>query len=255
MKTAKLKYTLLAGLAVIGITVLSVYSCEKETIQPNNEISANTERSADNLKFTLTDPSTVCGNVSEEYLITNEGKKVGKAFFWNDAHSFHLTMLTVRGFMMGGANMHIMQSPNEFPLTADQIPAIGKFEYQIDAPGFTNIREFVVPMKDLVDRNYIAATVAVRIVKSGSDEKNVDMDDVDLPDGYLRLWVNGRSQGVNRHGKIFVFDRTRCELTDDSQVSDSKGITHLDDEHIIKDEKGITSLGDGHSTTDPKKPR
>lgn len=254
MKTSKLKYVLIASLAAVSITAVSVYSCEKEVITPVNEISADTERSATQLKFTVADPSTVCGVVSEEYLVTNEGRKVGKAFYWNDAHNFHLIMLTVRGYEMSAANMHIMQSPAEFPLNDQKNPAIDKFEYRIDAPGYTHKREFVVPMKDLVERNYIAATVSVKMIKDITTERDIEINP-EIPGNMIRLWVDGRSQGVNRKGKIFIFERTRCELPDGNQITDSKGITNLGDDHTISNEKGVTALGEGHTTTDPKKPR
>ena len=254
MKSSKLKYMLFASLAAVGITAVSVYSCEKEVITPNNEISADTERVASELKFTIGDPTTVCGNLSEEYLITNEGKKVGKAFYYNDAHFFYLTMMTVRGYYMGGANMHIMRSPSEFPLNDQKIPAIGQFEYMIDAPGLTNTRNFKVPISDLVDVNYIAATVAVRMMKGGAEAKDIEFT-AETPDNMIRLWVDGRAQGANKHGRIFTFEKTTCELPAGSEVSDPKGITNLGNGHTVKDPKGVTELGDGHTTTDPKKPR
>lgn len=254
MKNSKLKYVLLASLAAVGITAVSVYSCEKEVISPNNEISADTERMASELKFTIGDPTTICGNVSENYLITDEGMKVGKAFYYNDAHFFYLTMMTVRGYYMGAANMHIMRSPSEFPLNDQKEPAVIQFEYRIDAPGLTNKRQFKVPMKDLVDLNYIAATVGVRILKSDAEAKDIEFKP-EIPDNMIRLWVDGRAQGANRKGRIFTFERTRCELPEGNEVSDPKGITPLGDEHTVKDPKGVTQLGDGHTTTDPKKPK
>jgi hypothetical protein len=254
MKSSKLKYALLASLAAIGITAVSVYSCEKEVITPNNSISADTERMSTDLKFTIGDPTTVCGNVSEAYLITNEGRKVGKAFYYNDAHFFYLTMMTVRGYYMGTANMHIMRSPSEFPLNDQKNPAIGQFEYTINAPGLTNTRMFKVPIKDLVDMNYIAATVAVRMMRSSEEAKDHEFNP-ELPDNSIRLWVDGRPQGANRNGRIFTFERTTCELPAGNDVSDPKGVTPLGDDHTVKDPKGVTPLGDGHTTTDPKKPR
>jgi hypothetical protein len=236
MKTSKLKYVLFASLAAIGITAVSVYSCEKEVIAPSNEITADTERSASELKYTIANPTMLCGNVSEEYLVTDEGKKVGKAFYWNDAHNFYLAMMTVRGYYMASANMHIMQSPAEFPFNDEKNPAINKFEYRIDAAGVSTRRLFRIPIKDLVNRNYIAATVAVKMMKNGSTEKDIEINP-QIPANMIRLWVEGRPMGENRKGRVFIFDRTRCETPSDNQVSDPKGITNVRDGHTVNDPK------------------
>lgn len=254
MKTSKLKYVLFASLAAIGITAASVYSCEKEVITPNSPSPAESERMASDLRLTIAEPDAVCGAVTEKYLITDEGLKVGKAFIYNDAKNMFVTLMTIRGYYMGTANMHVANDPSDFPLNADKNPAINKFEYRIDASGLTNVRKFVIPSKDVDQYNYVAACAAVRILKSGEDKSVLNVKPV-LPANAMRIWIEGRTFGQNHSGRMFKYSKTTCELPAGNTVSDPKGITEASEEHDVNDPKGVTPLGNGHSTNDPKKPR
>lgn len=254
MKTSKLKYVLFASMAAIGITAASVYSCEKEVITPNSLSPAESEKMASELRLTVAEPGAVCGSVTEKYLITDEGLKVGKAFIYNDAKNMFVTLMTIRGYYMATANMHVTNDPNDFPLTNDKNVAVNKFEYRIDASGLTNVRKFVIPTKDVNEKNYVAACAAVRLLKSG-EEKSLQNVKPELPANATWIWIEGRTFGQNHAGRMFKYNMTTCELPAGNTVSDPKGITEAGDEHDVQDPKGVTPLGDGHTTTDPKKPR
>lgn len=253
MKTSKLKYVLFAGVATVGIAAASIYSCEKEVITPNAPSAAESARMSSELRLTIDEPESICGTVTEKYLLTSEGTKVGKAFIYNDAKNMFVTLMTIRGYYMGAASMHITEDPNTFPLNDDKTPSIRDFEYRIDAAGLTNVRKFVVPSKDVNLHNYVAASVAVRLLKSG-EVKSLNID-TKLPANAMRLWVEGRQFGQDGTGKMFKYNLTNCQVQDGNTVSDPKGITELGEDHGVSDSKGVTSLGNGHSTNDPKKPR
>ena len=253
MKTSKLKYVLVASLAAIGITAVSVYSCEKEMISPNSITTAESEGMASDLRLTTAEPGDFCGAITEKYLITDEGQKVGKAFIYNDAKNMFVTLMTIRGYYMGAANAHVASDPNDFPMNDDKNPAVNQFEYRINASGLTNVRKFVIPSKDVNDKNYVAVCAAVRMLKS-SEEKSLNVKP-ELPANSSWIWIEGRTFGQGHVGRMFKFDLTTCELPVGNTVSDPKGITEAGDEHQVKDPKGVTSLGEGHNTTDPKKPR
>jgi hypothetical protein len=253
MKTSKLKYALIAGLTTIGITAVSIYSCEKEVVTPNAPTASESARLSSELRLTIGDADNSCGEITEKYLLTKEGTKVGKAFIYNDAKNFNVILMTIRGYYMGAASMHITNDPNSFPLNEDKTPAIRDFKYRIDANGLTNIRRFVVPVQDLNAQSYIATSVAVRLLKSG-EEKNLNIS-AEVPANAMRLWIEGKQFGQDGTGRMFKYTLTNCEVSGDGTVADGKGTTELGDDHGVQDPKGVTSLGDGHSTNDPKKPR
>lgn len=234
MKNSKFKFALVALALATGVTAVSVYSCEKENIVPGSTSEVDAEQSVSELKLTIADPDQVCGTVSERYLITNAGKKIGKAFYYNDAKNFYVQLMTIRGYYMTATNMHICGSHKEFPLNADGNPAVSEFKYLINGDPLTNVRKFVVPIRDLNEKSYVAIAATVKLLKKGEEKV-----DISAPSNIIRIWAEGKSFGENRLGKMFIYDQTTCELGE---------------EHIVADPKGVTEAGDGSSLPNSKHP-
>ena len=235
MKSSKLKYVLFASLTAIGITAASVYSCEKEVFAPTGPTAAESSKMASELKLTIEEPQSLCGAITEKYLINKDGLRVGKAYIYNDAKNMFVTFMTIRGYYMGGANLHVTDNPNSFPLNENKIPALREFKYSISAEGVSNVRKFVIPVRDVDEHNYVAATAAVLLLKSG-EEKNLNVS-AELPANSDRIWIEGRPFGQDGSGQMFKYNLTKCETGDDNIVSDPKGVTEAGEEHFTNDPK------------------
>ncbi|MFN5785545.1 MAG: hypothetical protein ACK457_06215 [Flavobacteriia bacterium] len=233
MQKKKFKFMILAGLAGLIAISISVYSCEKERIQPNVPSVSDSERMSSLLRLTIAENEHVCGAVLEKYLISQNGIKVGKAFIYNDAKNLFVTFMTIRGYYMGEAAMHISDSRDAFPLNENNIPAVREFEYKLNSEGLTNLHKFVIPLKDVNEHTYIAATAAVRMLKSG-DERNLNWN-VQLPANSIRIWIDGKAFGQDGTGKLFKYVLTDCEIQDGHTIHDSKGETSLGNEHSTKE--------------------
>jgi hypothetical protein len=215
MKTSKFKFALLSITIALGVTALSVYSCEKENITPEPLSDVEVEQSVSELKLTIADPEQTCGAISERYLKTNSGKKVGKVFYYNDAKSFYVQLMTIRGYFLTNSFMHICNSTKGFPLNDQGNPAVNEFKYSITGGPLTNVQKFVIPIRDLEGKSFVAIASNVKLLRQGEEKlNNQEIGNI------IRIWADGSPFGENKLGRMFVYEKTECSLSNDHFVNE-----------------------------------
>lgn len=250
MKTSKLKYVLAAAVVAVGVTAVSVYSCEKEDINPTGLSSSELDSRAAQINITLPSPIKVCGEVKEEYIVSEKGK-IGKAIIFNDSKYFYVLLRTVKGYTITEAIMHAEGKSGLMPLNENKNPMISAFEYKTDVKPTTSLVKFQVPIAEIGKMSFVAVSIAAfdnTIVKS------VGNDTPQLPENAVRGWVDGRSYGANGVSRMFQYISNVCELDQNDPTSANPVAGTVGSGTEVDDPKGVTNAGEGHSVTDPKMP-
>jgi hypothetical protein len=247
MKTSKVKYVLAAALVAVGVTAVSVYSCEKEDVNPTGLSSSEMDARAAEIRIDLPSPIKVCGDVKEEYIVSEKGK-IGKAIIFNDSKNFYVLLRTIKGFTISEAIMHAEGKSGMMPLNEEKNPKISAFEYRVDPKPNATLVKFQVPISEIGKMSFVAVSIAAinnTIVKSETGPQ--------LPDNVLRGWVDGRSYGANGVARMFQYHSNICPLDHNDPISANPAAGFADGTDV-DDPKGVTNVGEGHSVTDPKMP-
>jgi hypothetical protein len=202
MKKSNFKYLVIGAVATIGVVAVTMFSCEKEVITPNSASNLKTE------DVEMPVPKNYCGKVIEKDLINVDNQVVGKALIYNDFKYYHVILNTQKGYYMQDAYMHICSKIKELPLDQNSNPFVNKFTYSIKGRTLSNVREFKVPVGKLDQQSFVAVNAQIRkiMVNANEDEKNVN-----LPDKYVRAWVDGPYFGATEKGRYFNFSMEHCE--------------------------------------------
>jgi hypothetical protein len=131
-----LKYVFAAGLVALGVSAVSVYSCEKEVITPNTpELQS---RSAEVLPA-----GDICGKMVNKELIRENGQVMGEALIYNDTKYFYVELTSkVKDYYFSDAYMHIASKGEMTPVDADGNIDLSKFEYSITGRKLEETRKF-----------------------------------------------------------------------------------------------------------------
>jgi hypothetical protein len=235
MKSPKLKFIAAAAVVAVGITAVSVYSCEKESIHPV-EISSD-EMESRALQISMKPPSTLklCGEIREEFIISPKGK-IGKVIMFNDSKYFYVLARTIKGFTISEAIMHAERKSGLMPLNSDKNPLLSAFEYKLDPKPNATLVLFQIPLAEIGRMSFVAVSIASinnTIVKSIGNESPT------LPDNVLRGWVDGRSYGANGYARMFQYFSNICPL----------------DQNVPTDANPAPGIvGEGTTVEDPKMP-
>lgn len=250
MKTSKLKFVLAAAVVAVGVTAVSVYSCEKEEINPTGLSSTELDARAAEIKIDLPSPIKVCGDIQEEYIVSKRGK-IGKAIMFNDSKNFYVLIRTVRGFSISEAIMHAEGKSGLMPLNGDKNPLLSAFEYRVDAKPNTSLVKIQVPLAEIGKMSFVAVSIAAidnMILKSAQ------VDGPNVPDNVVRGWVDGRTYGVDGIAKMFQYSSNICPLDHNDPTIANPAAGEVGEGTEVDDPKGITNVGEGHNVTDPKMP-
>lgn len=249
MKTSKVKYVLAAALVAVGVTAVSIYSCEKEDINPTGLSSSEMDARAALIKISLPSPIKVCGDIKEEYIVSEKGK-IGKAIIFNDSKYFYVLLRTIKGFTISEAIMHAEGKSGYMPLNEDKTPKISAFEYRVDPKPNATLVKFQVPIAEIGKMSFVAVSI---VAFDHTIVKSVGGVEPQLPDGVLRGWVDGRSYGANGVSRMFQYHSNICPLDHNDPTSANPAAGSADGTDV-DDPKGITNVGEGHSVNDPKMP-
>jgi hypothetical protein len=249
MKTSKVKFVLAAALVAVGVTAVSVYSCEKEDVNPTGLSSSEMDARAAEVQIDLPSPINVCGDVKEEYIVSEKGK-IGKAIIFNDSKYFYVLLRSSKGITISEAIMHAEGKSGMMPLNEEKNPKISAFEYRLDPKPNATLVKFQIPIAEIGKMSFVAISIAAidhTMVKStGGAEPQ-------LPDNVLRGWVDGRSYGANGVARMFQYHSNICPLDHNDPISANPAAGSADGTDV-DDPKGVTNVGEGHSVTDPKMP-
>ena len=204
MKTSNLKYIFLAAGVALGVTAVSVYSCEKQNFVPNTDDAVSAYE--DPTKF-ITEPGAICGEMEEKYLINDQGKTIGQAIVYNDTKYFYVIATPSRGFLLDKAYMNVTDLVDEMPLDANGNVMLSKFEYKIESRPASTVRKFRIPLDQMRAESVIS--VAIDVVSSRAEAR---------PHRLYTAWIDGRELG--NEGRMFAYTRQNC-LTDDAVSEDA----------------------------------
>ena len=200
MKKSNVKALLFVAVAAIGVTAVSMYSCEKEVITPNNSEKLKVE------DLTVPTPDNYCGKLVEKSMIMDNGKTVGEAIIYNDAKKLHVIVSTIKGYYMQDAYLHIGESIEDFPLDREGNPLISDFAYSIVGKKLSNVREFEVNLSVVPKASMIAVNTQIRRIQFNSAEEEK------LVHKYERAWIVGKTFGNTWKGRAFKFGAIDCLL-------------------------------------------
>lgn len=195
-----LKYVFAAGVIALGITAVSVYSCEKEVITPN---------SPENRSAVVLPDGDVCGKMVNKQLIRENGKVIGEALLYNDTKYFYVELTSQeKGYYFSDAFMHIASRAELMPLDAEGSVDISKFEYSITGRKLEETRKFRVPLTSLKPKAVVAVTAEVKRMNMGDNDHQEK----------LTVWIKGNEFGTGEvKGQMFKYNKQTCWTQDGEQ--------------------------------------
>lgn len=206
MKKSSLKYVIASLVLVFGIVVVSVYSCEKEVIVPNEDSLRTSRTDAD---LTLPIPGSICGEIQQKTMITMGGQEVGIALIYNDSKYFYVELTTNRGYYMKDANMHICKNFNELPLDEKGNPNISEFTYSIYGKPLSTVRKFRVGLQEMDGVSTIAVAVQTKYLRKSNSKEDFEI-----------AWIDGRRFGTTVPGRAFGYEKTVCLENQETSVNE-----------------------------------
>lgn len=202
MKKSNVKYFLILAVAALGIGAVSMYSCEKETILPNEE---NLTKVDIDLKTEMPVASSICGEMIQQTIVKADGKVVGEAYYYNDTKYFYVILSTGRGYYMQDAYMDIQNDTRSFPTDKDGNPHVSEFKYSITGNPLSNVRKFRVDLSEMQGKSYISVTAQIRNFLKGK-----------FVGKYERAWIEGRAYGTTEKGRMFLYTKSACLETQET---------------------------------------
>lgn len=206
MKKSNLKYLFASVVVALGVVAVSVYSCEKEVITPNNLTTEGTEMKTD---VNIPIPGSICGKIQQKGLIKVNDQEVGEALVYNDTKYFYVQLTTNRGYYMMDANMHICTKFEEIPVDKYSNPDISRFTYSISGKPLSTVRKFRVALTEMNGNSLVTVTVKTKYLRKGDD-----------PIRFERAWVDGRSFGTTEPGRVFAYEKGLCLENQETAVDE-----------------------------------
>lgn len=200
MKKSNIKYFLIAALVTVGVVGVSMYSCEKEDIQPTTE---NLKSIDSDLSMAV--PQNACGDVEEKLLYLESGREIGKSVIYNDGTNLYVIIMTNKGAYMDDAFLHVCETFDEIPLDAKGNPLLSSFNNKIIEKPLNNLRKFTIPLTQVKESSMISASVQIRT-------KARDAQTEGFEPKYQSAWIGGKTYGTSRKGKAFIFEKNICQI-------------------------------------------
>lgn len=192
MKKSNLKFIFLAIGVVIGITAVSVYSCEKQQFIPNT-----TEAISDDPTRFVTEPGAVCGEMIEKRVITQNNKHIANALIYNDTKYFYVILTSTKGFYLSNTYLQMVDKMGEIPLDENGNILYKNFEYSIEGKTPSTMRKFRIPIQEI--GGYSFGSVAVEA--TGNPNR---------PDPKIVGFVDGKFIGTEIAGRVFPYTKGIC---------------------------------------------
>lgn len=199
------KYVFVAGALALGITALTVYSCEKEVITPN---------SPENRSSVVLPDGDICGKMVNKQLIRENGRVMGEALLYNDTKYFYVELSSQeKGYYFADAYMHVASKPELLPVDKRGNVNIAKFEYSITAHNLQETRKFRIPLTSMKSKAIVAVTAEAKHMNMGDNENQEK----------LTVWIKGTEFGTGDiKGQMFKYQKQICWTQDGEQLTDQE---------------------------------
>jgi hypothetical protein len=196
MKNKNLRNLLIGAVVVVAGVAVTMYSCEKETITPADQLTGETVE----LKSVLPVEQDICSEIVKKKLVRASGREyVGEAYIYNDAENMYVLLHADKGTFFRDAYLDAQESMEDFPMNSHGNMAFTDFDYKIDGTPMSNVRRFVLPLNKIKGKKYFSAVVQVRSTRY-NDVKE-------------RAWIQGRLVGGDEKGHAFIYDVEFCKTT------------------------------------------
>lgn len=195
------KYLIAAMIIAVGIVGVTFYSCEKEEITPmeatvDNTIKAN-DQETDEEKFSFDNPQNICGEMSSNYMLSNEGKAVAKYFCYNDNDFFYMALIARKGMVINEAQLQLTTDFEKIPLDEQGNPDFKNFKHTIQGVEASVQKVFRIPISEVHGKTLVTGTAMVTDM----------MTDNNKP---YRVWVAGKEFGNSLKGRVFNYTKGVC---------------------------------------------
>ena len=207
MKRNKLIYAFIAFIFTLSAISISVYSCEKETITPNDNQSMKFE--------SLQEPElpsgpAICGTYQERDLIQEDGITVGRAYTYNNTKYMFITVITNKGFYMNDLYANVSKRFEDIPRDEQGNPIVRLFNHMIDGNILSNIRIMRIALDDMPSTSTMTVIAQVRQQTYNNQ----------FPVKSKRAWIDGRAYGTSVVGRVFTYYKGICLTNDAVSVPD-----------------------------------
>lgn len=205
-KTTVWKRLSLMMLLFISTSVVILYSCEKENIQPIRQDQVKTQAP---LPQEISNQKDICGRVVISDLLNEEGKiKVGDVYAFNDTKYFYLYVIAKKGYTIKNAYFFV-GTREELPLTFRGDLDFKDFNHNIYSRDFVRLRSFKIPLTEMHKLSTMSLMVQTR--------NNLIPNQFD---NLSRSWADGKEVGSLYNGRIFSYEETLCMVNDPISVNE-----------------------------------
>lgn len=195
LKSAKRWVTGLSFLLLASFGI--IVSCKKEDIRPANISSSdNVFQDKD-----LVSSDEVCGSVLSKDLLLENGFKVGDIQIYNDAQYLYVSAKVLARFKMGTAYLYIGDEKG-IPMSESGEIVFQKFNYihRVNQFDLQNSHYYKIPLNTVSSKNFVVLNIQVFHF-----------------DALINAWAMGGFVNDSRHPEIFSFDRTLCDLNNETK--------------------------------------
>lgn len=218
MKTIKTVWKQLSVVLLLFITtsVVILYSCEKENINPINSANDMQTKSGKPIPYDIIAGKTPCGPITIQYLVGEKGSKYGEVYTFNDAKNFYLYVIALKGYSLGNSYL-FTGLRHELPLNADGDIDNRLFNHILHSEDFVRSRGFRVPLKQMQGISVVSLMVNVRNNFANLDSQGEIQD----RDG-IQAWAEGKKIGTISIGDIFTYKKGVCLVNEPVSVDQRK---------------------------------
>lgn len=183
---------LVALVAITGVTA-TMYSCSKESILPNEQMSTKTTQP------TPDDPilAKYCGEMSKKALISQRGHSIGNAYIYNNGKNLYVHLIADANTYFGNAYLELKENPEDFPLTIRNTPDYLHFSVVLDGLATSKSRKFVIPLEQVRNKKYFSAVVKYDNTRAGRYQ--------------YKAWVEGRAYPMSAEGQVVEIALQNCK--------------------------------------------
>lgn len=194
----KIVKRLSSGFCLLLIASFIIFSCEKQSVRPNNNSSTDELYQE---KEDVVGASEVCGPVLSKSLLMENGFKVGDIQVYNDAQYLYVAAKTLPRFQLGTAYLYVGDKKG-IPMSTNGQILYRNFNYihRVSAFDLQNSHYFKIPLNTISAKNVLVMNIQVFSF-----------------DALVNSWAMGGVIDDARYPEIFTFERTICPLSNETK--------------------------------------
>ncbi|MEY3236148.1 MAG: hypothetical protein RI883_249 [Bacteroidota bacterium] len=184
------------------ISTLGLFiSCEKESIEPLNNLQMKTDQGNphDHLQ-----KENICSEVLERDLLLNDNQTVGTTYIYNDPHFLYVDVYAPRDYSFKNAHLYLGELEN-MPTLINGDLNYKRYQYFNESSVLRKEIKFKIPLADLHKKFVVSMMVQTKSERL--DEMN-----------FSNSWIEGDGGSTWVIGRFFQHNTVYCEINNEAEL-------------------------------------